>query len=369
MVVEGRHPNPVVEPPTRIVLVDRRTTYQQQQQQQSQQQGGGGTTTNNPNEIKASQVYKKLRVRIEIHPVSNSNYFHIVVHLYFESSSPGNNPNNDTTDVVELLFLAETSRTLNNQYQRSQGYNTHDNTTSLSTKFRPSGLVEIAIGGELLMVHVLSEQKSNRQTGSMRYNQSLSPIHCTHCVTVKVTKGDEDLLSTTNSPQQQQQQGGTVTEEEASHNNNNNRKPNSSRLRWPTRLPTVRTRVVTDGEDDQSQSVPGTVGQQQPMLFQSMRSDNAVGMNEVADDWMDRMIWFPTTPTSSPPPPPSSNPTTTSDPITTVCLQSWSVRSMSTHEILMPPASQNVFNGLEGAIVAQGSETESISGGMDLLWV
>ena len=313
--------------PTRIVLADRRT-------EQHPQQPKLGETKSNDESFKG---YSKLRVRIEIHPVSNSSYFHIVVHLYFEATGNGNDEQHETTDAIELLFLAESRGRSNGNDHRPQRNNTYDDAAQLSSNLSPSGLVEISIGGELLVVHVLSEQKPSGQKGGVRQNQSLGLCHC---VKVRVTKGErEDALSQ-----------GEVSKEKADKKKNGN-------ARWLSRLSPFQT-VVT--EDDNSERDRRRRGR---------KSSDPMGMDEGADDWMDPMIWFPIRPTNAPvqvPRPPS---TTFPSSTTTVCLQSWSVKSISSHEISMPPVTQNVFHGVEGTIEAQGMENDSVTRGMEFLWI
>lgn len=302
--------------PTRIVLEDRRTLPRLLH--------GKKQIAN------AFQGYSKLRVRIEIHPVSQSNYFHIVVNIYFETSGQGHGQPNDTTDGIELLFLAESRGGSNDNYQSSQRNNAYDSTAQLSSNLSPPALVEISIGGELLVVHVLSEQKSSGQNGSMGENQSFGLCHC---VTVRVSKGQKEGLESL-----------VKSSEEAT-----NKKKVSNAARWlGSRTPSLP--VVTADDKDQGPR-------------RRHRSD-PIGMHEDADDWIDRMIWFPISSTSSPPARPPAMP-----PTTTVCLQSWSVKCISSQEILMSPADQNVFNGPEGTIVANGAADHRVTRGMEISWI
>jgi hypothetical protein len=295
--------------PTRIVLADRRTMEQPQV----------GEKKEKDNSFKG---YSKLRVRIEIHPVSNSKYFHIVVHLYFEATGHRNDEQNETTDAVELLFLAESRGSSNRNDQSPQGNNAYDDATQLPSNLSPSGLVEISIGGELLVVHVLSEQKSSGQKRSVGQNQRLGLCHC---VTVRVTKGEgEDVHSQ-----------GEVLKETADKKKNGN-------SRWHSLLSPFQT-VVTEGDN--------SLGEK--------RRRGRKSSDEESDDWMDPMIWFPIRPTTAPVPHAQGTPTTT------VCLQSWSVKSISSHEVSMPPATQNVLHGIEGTIVAQGLENDCVTRGME----
>jgi hypothetical protein len=305
--------------PTRIILADRRVLQQQQQQQ-------GKTTIDD-----SFHGYSRLRVRIEIHPVSQSKYFHIIVQLYFEGNGKENKETNGTTDTVDLLFLAESRGSPHSDNQSPQRNHSNDGTTQPSSNLSPSGLVELSIGGELLVINVLSEQKSSGQKCGMGKNQSSGVCHC---VTVRVSKGGKDVipkkvrsLSEAVTPKEKQRKGGWLL----------------------GRLPPVRRVVTEDFYESQTS--------------ETRRSADPMRIDEEADDWMDRMIWFPIRSTPTVPDLPVA-----ASPTTTVCLQSWSVKSISSRDVLMPPGSQNVLNGQEGTIVAQGVDDRQITRGMEFAW-
>lgn len=339
--------------PPRITLLDRR----------SQQKGGRREDIiSNPN-------YSRLRVRVQIYPVSNTSFFHIAVNLYFLT---GGEQHAGNMDMVELLCLADASGTNTRHHDQStQGNHTNGSTAQASSKLGPTALVEIAVGGELLMVNVLSERKPSGKKDGVGNNQGLC-----HCVTVRVSKAET---------------GGTKIS-----------KKTDKIAGWLRRLSPIRRAVTTEDQnekhkvgEDQPKRSGGAAElfsgrkQRRPQQANTAANANPLRMDDDSfDSTNDPRIWYPIRSEEA-----ScfandgsledgiSNRSISSDIVssineTKVCLQSWSVKSISSQEVWMAPTTEPEDrerlierHSSEATIFVGGDRSTSQVEEMDLMWI
>lgn len=270
------------------------------------------------------EVCSRLRVKMEIHPISKSNYFHIVVQLLFLANSDyissvdffrGGNDTDTTSDIVELLFLAESRRSANHNNKGSQGSNTKSSTAQSSPPFGDGAFVELAVGSQFFVIHVFAEHKTSGQEQGMRQDQSLGLCHR---VVVKVTKRTPDDGETNSSPKR----------------GNGTKGHSTSPSQWlRNAFPPLR-RVVTDDGDA---AATRTERKAEETMY---------------DDSLESPL-----------------PTTVIPPSRTipVCLQSWRVKSIPTHGLIALDSNQEIYDPVrdsEAIMIAHGSENDRVCRGV-----
>lgn len=134
----------------------------------------------------------RLRLKMEIHPVSKSKYFHISVQLLFLTKTPppcinnfGDENDSITTDVVELLFLAESRRGAKHEYQGTQGRGPESSAAQSPSPLGEGAFVELAVGRQFVVINVLAEDKTGDEEERVGQDQGLGLCHR---VVVKVSK-------------------------------------------------------------------------------------------------------------------------------------------------------------------------------------
>lgn len=306
---------------TRIVVTDRK-------QQGSSNNGG------------LSSGCSKLRMKLEIFPISNSNYFHIVVQMLFYPRDHESEINDDfgdngepTMDTVELLFLAESRGSPNHDNQSSQRRRSNGSSAESPPPLGEGAFVELTVGGELFVVNVLAEDKPGHKEEGVRQNQRLG---VRHRVIVKVSKKD---------PSQAKAKGGQEVKDK-----------DKNASGWLRHFPPLR-RVVTDDSGD---------GRSPPARKRKTERAEEEPPSSEADDSLDS-VSIQSLPTIStlgrgPPPPPPLPPQEY-----TVCLQSWRVKSISSQGTRTSTSSQErVSNvrGSEATLVVHGMEDTRVSRGV-----
>jgi len=264
----------------------------------------------------------KLRLKLEIYPISRSNYFHIVVQLLFYPRNQdvaafddfGDERESNTMDTVELLFLAESGHRSNNDYQSPQRGCSDGNPAHSPPPLGEGAFVELTVGGELFVVNVLAENKPSRKEEGMGQNHRLG---LRHLVIVKVSKKDPN-------------------EEKAKVDKGyQDAKGKSASGGWLRHFPPLRRAVTDDGSDGGKPE-------------RKRKTEEPLTMNDPFDS-----------PTRLSLPSPSTTKTS-------VALQSWRVKSISSHGT-MPINSQQMLNdvrGPEATIVAHGREDSRVSRGV-----
>ena len=267
----------------------------------------------------------RLRLKMEIHPVSNSKYFHIVVQLLFLTKTPppsvtdfGDENDTTTTDVVELLFLAESRRGAKHYNENSQGRGTESSAAQSSSPLGDGAFVELAVGGQFFVINVFAEHKTSDEDERVRQDQSLGLCHR---VIIKVSK-------------RYQEDGTAKGNSTPGKNKRKNTNVTASPSQWlRNAFPPLR-RVVTDDGD-------AVVGRK---LTVKPTEDTCTNNNDSQE-------------LNRPDP-------TTSIP---VCLQSWSVKSISTHGTMLPGSRDEICDDLsdsDAIIVAQGMEDVRVCRGV-----
>ncbi len=264
----------------------------------------------------------RLRLKMEIHPISDTNFFHIVVQLLFLKNSPplssnddsGDMNDNKTTDVVELLFLAESRRSTNHNNDSSQGSNAESSTPQSSPPLGDGAFVELAVGGQFFVINVLAEEKSSGQEQGMSQDQCLGLCHR---VRVKVTKKNSNEVEPKNSPKR----------------HNDTRSQSTSPSQWFRSVFPPLRRVVTDDEE--------AVAARPQRVSEDMALDDSLE---------------------------STMPSTVQSPPTIpVCLQSWRVKSISSHGMRRSNSNEEDYEHVqdsEATMVAQGMGNNTVCRGV-----
>lgn len=268
----------------------------------------------------------RLRVKMEIHPISHSNYFHVVLLLQFISKSDevtesppiddfgDGGVNQRTTDTVELLFLAELRRGSKHGEESHHRSRSEGCTPKSSSPLGKGAFVDLTVGSELFVINVFTEDKARSKEEGMREQQSLGLCHR---VIVKVSK---------KSPKGGKRKAGKKSQDPDVSRTDTCTTSNTSGGRWFRHLrPSPLRRVVTVDDDDEDSS-----------------------------DLLDSTASAPE----------HSNPPTSTE----VCLQSWRVKTITSQEMMSPTGTTqdilNEENGAEATMIASGNESFRVTRGV-----